>query len=104
MLLLVPTPRHGMSQCCLLQRCNTGGFQGAAAEDHPGPTRRCEHDRFPHVSCGCGVRPMLTNCFVHTTAESEGNVDNFAYTYVPDMKVPLVRPHAGRLLQSRPPP
>lgn len=24
-------------------------------------------------------------------AESEGNVDNFAYTYVPDMKVPLVR-------------
>lgn len=25
-------------------------------------------------------------------AESEGNVDNFAYTYVPDMKVPLVRP------------
>ncbi len=24
-------------------------------------------------------------------AESEGNVDNFAYTYVPDPKVPLVR-------------
>lgn len=23
-------------------------------------------------------------------AESEGNVDNFAYTYVPDMQVPLV--------------
>ena len=43
-------------------------------------------------------------CFVHTTAESEGNVDNFAYTYVPDMKVPLVRPPLGRLIQisSRP--
>jgi hypothetical protein len=26
----------------------------------------------------------------HITAESEGNVDNYAYTYVPDMKVPLV--------------
>ena len=24
-------------------------------------------------------------------AESEGNVDNFAYTYVPDPQVPLVR-------------
>ena len=24
-------------------------------------------------------------------AESEGNIDNFAYTYVPDPQVPLVR-------------
>ena len=25
-------------------------------------------------------------------AESEGNADNFAYTYVPDPQMPLVRP------------
>ena len=40
------------------------------------------------TKAGCDIRAH--DC---TSAESEGNVDNFAYTYVPDMKVPLVRQH-----------
>lgn len=34
-------------------------------------------------------------------AESEGNVDNYAYTYVPDPQVPLVR--CGCLCSTRKP-
>ncbi len=33
-------------------------------------------------------------------AQSEGNVDNFQYTYVPDPKVPLVRLGEGNILAS----
>jgi hypothetical protein len=40
-----------------------------------------------------GIRLIdrLFMSFLIVSAESEGNVDNYAYTYVPDMKVPLVR-------------
>ena len=34
-------------------------------------------------------------------AESEGNIDNFAYTYVPDPQVPLVRSLLLMLLPIR---
>lgn len=34
-------------------------------------------------------------------AESEGNIDNFAYTYVPDPQVPLVRPTDLPIYPSR---